>query len=548
MTKGRGVKIDDDSQAAGRGIRQSMSSLHTWAALLLGWILYAMFLTGTVSYFKDELSQWMRPELSRLSEIPDQAVVAQRIANELGNTVPGTTQWSIRLPDARNNSAYVFWRTSARNPGQRAFGEGNFDPATGQKVASRDTLGGEFFFRFHFQFHYMPVVWGRWLAGAAAMFMLVAIISGVITHKRIFVDFFTFRWGKRQRSWLDAHNALSVFGLPFHFMITYTGLVTLMALYMPWGENVAFKTPAERQQLTAELSAFIPVGKATGQKVPLASVEDMVRQAQERWGRDNVARVNAVLPGDAAARVAVTRGEAGRVSMSPQYMEFEGATGKLLAVRDHVGPAAETRGVFYALHLGRFSDAVTRWLYFLVSFTGTAMVGTGLVMWTVKRRKNLPEPDRPYFGFRLVERLNIASIAGLSVAMTAFLWGNRLLPPPLEGRADLEINLFFFVWALTLLHALVRPARSAWVEQLWMASVLLFLLPVLNALTTQRPLWHSLVEGDWIFVVMDLMCWTLALLHAVLAMRTARQRAGAPSRRKANRQAPITVASSERAG
>ena len=96
-------------------------------------------------------------------------------------------------------------------------------PRPASKVTSRETLGGDFFYRFHFQFHYMPVVWGRWLAGAAAMFMLVAIVSGVITHKKIFVDFFTFRWGKGQRSWLDAHNALSVFGLPFHLMITYTG-------------------------------------------------------------------------------------------------------------------------------------------------------------------------------------------------------------------------------------------------------------------------------------------------------------------------------------
>src|SRR3546814_3592298 len=87
------------------------------------------------------------------------------------------------------------------------------------------------------------------------MFMLVAIVSGVITHKKIFVDFFTFRWGKGQRSWLDAHNALSVFGLPFHLMITYTGLVTLMALYMPWGQQAAIQTAAERQQLSAELSA-----------------------------------------------------------------------------------------------------------------------------------------------------------------------------------------------------------------------------------------------------------------------------------------------------
>ena len=231
--------------------------------------------------------------------------------------------------------------------------------------------------------------------------------------------------------------------------------------------------------------------------------------------------------------------------MSPQYMEFEGSTGKLLTVRDNVGAAAETRGVLYALHLGRFSDTEMRWLYFLVSFMGTAMVGTGLVMWTVKRRQKLPDPDRPYFGFRLVERLNIASIAGLSIAMTAFLWANRLLPHPLEGRADWEIHAFFIVWALTLLHALLRPARSAWVEQLWAASALLFLLPVLNALTTQRPLWRSLVEGDWVFAGMDMMCWALALLHAVLAIRTARQGAISQSSRKPKRQAPITVASSE---
>ena len=537
------MATESDQDNAGRGIRQSMSDLHTWVGLLLGWVLYAMFLTGTVSYFKDELSQWARPELARLTERPDAAVVAQRFADGIDKIAPGTSQWSVRLPDDRNNSAYAFWRTAPREPGQRGFAEGHFDPATGERVNSRDTLGGEFFFRFHFQFHYMPVLWGRWLAGIAAMFMLVAIISGVITHKKIFVDFFTFRWGKGQRSWLDAHNALSVFGLPFHAMITYTGLVTLMALYMPWAGQMAIKSPAERQQMQAEFSAFTQPGKPTGQKMPLASVENMVRQAQERWGHDNVGRVNVSQPGDAAARVVVTRGDPGRVSMSPQYMEFEGTTGKLLSVRDQVGGAAETRGVLYALHLGRFSDTVTRWLYFLVSFTGTAMVGTGLVMWTVKRRQKLPDPQRPYFGFRLVERLNIASIAGLSVAMTAFLWGNRLLPTTLVGRSNWEIDLFFIVWAVTLLHAVLRPAKAAWIEQLWAAAALLALLPILNAITTQRPLWHSLAQGDWIFAGIDLMCWLLAALHVVLALRTARHQVKVPAKRKAPRPSPMAVAS-----
>lgn len=513
------------ARASGEGgVRQRMASLHTWTGLLLGWVLYAMFLTGTVSYFKDELSQWMRPELPALKQRLDQATTAQRIADELGRIVPDASMWSVKLPDAHSNSVYAFWRGGDRQAPRGGFGEGIFDPQTGARFAARGTLGGDFFYRFHFQFYYMSPLWGRWLAGIAAMFMLIAIIAGVITHKKIFTDFFTFRWGKGQRAWLDAHNALSVFGLPFHLMITYTGLVTLMALYFPWGEQTALRTPAERQQLAVELSAFGALPSTpSGQKAPLASIADMVRQAEARWGEGTVGRVNAALPGDAGARVAVTRGDAGRVSMSPSYLEFDGANGRLLAVHDRVGAAAETRGVLYALHLGRFGDIETRWLYFLVSFMGTAMVGTGLVMWTVKRRQKLADPARPHFGFRVVERLNIASIAGLSVAMTGYLWANRLLPHAMPSRAEWEIHAFFIVWGLTLLYALLRPARAAWVELLATAAALLALLPVLNTLTTSRPLWHSLAAGDWVFAGVDLMCWALAALHGVLAFRTARR-------------------------
>jgi len=509
------------AEPAPRGIRQTMVELHTWAGLLAGWLLYAMFLTGTVSYFKDEISQWMRPELAHQVSAPDLPAVAQRVTHTLRNVAAGSEQWSMQLPGPRSNVATAFWRVPG-SAGKRAFGEATFDPSTGGKVVARETLGGDFFYRFHFQFYYLPILWARWLAGLCAMFMLVAIVSGVITHKKIFTDFFTFRWGKGQRSWLDAHNAFSVFGLPFHLMITYTGLVTLMAMYVPWGSQIAIKTPDQRQLLNDQLSAYIQPAKPGGVKARLAPIDAMVRQAEARWGQGNVSRVTITLPGDAASQVAVARGESSRVSMSPQYMLFNGATGALIDVKDHVGGAAETRGVLYALHIGRFSDIQLRWLYFLVSLTGTAMVGTGLVMWTVKRRTKLPDPQRPHVGFRLVERLNVASIAGLSVAMTGFLWANRLLPLAVEARAEAEINLFFAVWAATLVYAIVRPARRAWIELLWLATALLALLPVLNAMTTPRPLWHSVATGDWVYAGFDLVTWAFAALHAALAIRTAR--------------------------
>lgn len=95
-----------------------------------------------------------------------------------------------------------------------------------------------------------------------------------------------------------------------------------------------------------------------------------------------------------------------------------------------------------------------------------------------------------------------------------------------------------------MLHALLRPARAAWVEQLWTAAALLALIPVLNAMTTLRPLWHSFAVGDWVFVGTDLMCWTLALLHAVLAIRTARHGARVrPPRGSAKRHALPTMSS-----
>ncbi|HEV7314113.1 PepSY-associated TM helix domain-containing protein [Sphingopyxis sp.] len=45
------------------GFRQSMAWLHTWTGLVLGWLLFAIFVTGTASYFQEEITAWMTPEV-----------------------------------------------------------------------------------------------------------------------------------------------------------------------------------------------------------------------------------------------------------------------------------------------------------------------------------------------------------------------------------------------------------------------------------------------------------------------------------------------------
>lgn len=221
-----------------QGFRQSMAWLHTWTGLLVGWVLLLIFMGGTASYYRDELSRWMRPELPTTTV---SSAVAMRSAERYLQThAPDAQSWNITLPDARTPVVTMYWQNPAPPPGKtlsrrELYGNAIIDPATGNPISARDTLGGDFFYRLHFDLHYLPVVWARYIVGFCAMFMLVAIISGVITHKKIFKDFFTFRPGKGLRSWLDFHNVSAVTALPYHAMITYTGIVTLMFMYLPWG-------------------------------------------------------------------------------------------------------------------------------------------------------------------------------------------------------------------------------------------------------------------------------------------------------------------------
>jgi uncharacterized iron-regulated membrane protein len=112
--------------------------------------------------------------------------------------------------------------------------------------------------------------------------MFVAIISGITPIKKIFKDFFTFRPAKGQRSWLDAHNATAVFALPFHIMITFSGLLLLMFMFMPWAMNSHYGNGQNFYQMLNE-----PVAKTPEQARLLA--EQKQKQAAEE-GRGNRGR------------------------------------------------------------------------------------------------------------------------------------------------------------------------------------------------------------------------------------------------------------------
>lgn len=508
-----------------------MGWLHTWCGLVTGWLLCAIFLTGTLSVFREPITRWMQapPPVPAGARPMADGAAAQAALDWLAGAAPGARFWRIELPARQGEALRLAWR-GRDGAQQRAF-----DPASGAVLPPqwvRDTEGGRHFMSFHYSLQ--AGLTGFWIVGVAAMGMLVALVSGVIVHKRIFSDFFTFRPGKGQRSWLDAHNAAGVLALPFLFMITLTGLWIFHTSYMPAPMHAAFGAgEAAYERLATALGGEpeAPRRKATGEAAPLPRMAPLLARAERLIGGD-AELLLVERPGDSSMVVRVVGrrpddGDSPRILNQPGTVILDGVNGAVLAVRK-ADPVEESAGsathrVVEHLHYARFGGWTMRWLYFVSGLMGTALMATGTVLYLVKRRqKSLAEFGRATpLVYRCFEAINIAAISGCAVACIAYFYGNRLLPPDLATRPAWEIRVFLLAWLATLAHAALRPRTAAWVEQLALGALLCAGLPVLNYLTTGQHLAAYLARADWQSAGVELTSVCFAALLAFAAHKAA---------------------------
>jgi hypothetical protein len=199
----------------------------------------------------------------------------------------------------------------------------------------------------------------------------------------------------------------------------------------------------------------------------LASLEPMATEAERRWGGGQIRSVDLRNPHDENARVTFVRAHVTPTSNGDQ-ITFDGTNGALVeaSVAERSAPINDS---MLSLHEGLFAGAVLRWLYFLSGLLGTVMIGTGLVLWTAKRRK---QGTVPHLGLAVVERLNVGTIAGLPVSTAAYFWANRLMPADLAARGEWEVHALFIAWTAMLAYPLLRPVRRAWIEEFSLAAAL----------------------------------------------------------------------------
>jgi len=528
--------------------RLSFAWLHTWFGLVLGFVLMAAFFFGSLSVFDREIDRWALPE-TRIEPQPMPSfdtILASRFAEiaapepeELAAASKRSTQ---PLPEKLKPALFGAYTThrdpvldvfvgfevpNSTLPNDLAYGSVVIDPRDGRKLPKdRLALGSAFFYPMHYSLHFTWYDIGMWIVGLAAMAMLAAVVSGVVMHRKIFREFFTFRPGKKLlRGTLDLHNLTGVVALPFHFLWALSGLIIFAGVYFPVFDKMLQPLVEQHEREEARHTGLD--AEPSGVPGTLASVDAMMIAAKDHWVSrgvpGEVGYLQVTHVGSSNAYVSIYRDSTDRVATA-EGLHFQGSTGRVIFEDPPTGAAETVNGFLTGMHLQQFRHWTLRWLIFVGGLLSCVCITTGFIFF-VEKRKHV-HARQGTSGSRWVDALAVTTVTGMMVATLATLVMNRALPEDLANRDLWEKSTFWIAWLTALTHALWRSAAvlqarmsKAWAEQSWAIAALGAVAVVLNAATTGDHLGRTLMAGYWPVAGVDLMLIASACAAAIAARK-----------------------------
>ncbi|WP_311220724.1 MULTISPECIES: PepSY-associated TM helix domain-containing protein [unclassified Acidovorax] len=540
--------------------RLSMAWLHTWFGLVMGFVLMVVFFFGALSVFDREIDRWaipqtrfepqpmpsfdrmLQPILQGMQPDPDNIEQAKsRVNGAIAKEFPVVSSWGAytthRDPVLGIFASYEL--PHAKDPEDVVWGSRTIDPRNGQLLPNDHLkIGSQFFYPLHYSLNFNWKNLGTWIVGFAALIMLVALVSGVVMHRKIFRELFTFRPKKHmQRSALDLHNLTGVVALPFHFIFAFSGLVIFGGTYFPI-THTQLEPLHELHEKHEAAETGLPHDRA-GFAAPLASVDAMVAEAQRRWAASgkagDVGFLNVRHVGDANGYVSIYRAGTDRIALVGDGIHFKASTGDVLRVDPPQTAVASVNTFLTGLHLQHFRHWLLRWLYVLGGLAGCICIATGFIFFVEKRKRQHAKQGSS--GARWVDAFAVATVTGMLLATLSMLIANRLLPAEMPtgwaGKGTWEQYTFWAAWVLAFLHGIWRTApvaqarmAPAWHEQCWAIAVLAVAAVLLNWVTTGDHLLRTIGAGYWPVAGLDLAILTSAAI-AVLAARRLKRRADA---------------------
>ncbi|MEY4414424.1 MAG: hypothetical protein RIQ53_1717 [Pseudomonadota bacterium] len=526
-------------------------TVHTWTGIVCGMALFIAFYAGALTVFKQPLQRWASSAVVQPT-LPLEAV-QPLIVRTLAAAPEARRDFTVWLHDdaltgARAAQAWLGWQVH-----DEAADEHD-SAAVRHRTATLDAAGAV-------QVQALPPsqvspladvidtlhrVLGlptdsdphRWIMGVVSALYALALFSGVVVLLPTLVkDLFALRVGPNlKRMWLDAHNVVGLFSLPFHLVMALTAVV--FAFHDPiyglqddlihqgrWASAFARGGAPARATAPRDPAALLPPARLLAlarQQAPGLAPEALQylavttpRAAVRVWGRDPAA----VSP----------RARGGFLALDPY-------SGRVLSTDFLPGrqtPANQWIASFFALHMAAFGGTEVAWLYFVLALAGAWLFYSGNLLWVESRRKRAPRGQGTAVGQRRDVRLMAAAtvgvclgcVCGISLMLAATRGLHGRVADPLAWHHALYYGAFFgaLAWAFW------RGAARAAVELLWAAAALTAAIPLGS--WAAPALWggRSPAEGGEVWGGVELTAWVGALVLAGLARAATRRARTGPA-------------------
>lgn len=507
-------------------IVRTYRQVHSWIGISCGLALFIAFYAGAITMFEDRVREWAAgpthlpepvelartPELlARIIEEHPGVARSYRVHLETGPDLPARVSWLAETMDADDHSTIpVAYGASLDDTGTLVTARVDVAPVAQMIDVLHQQVGLP-----------LPHEWAMPVTGMVALAYAVALVAGVITLLPSLVkDLFALRIGANlKRMWLDVHNALGVFSLPFHLVMALTTVVF-----------------AFHEQLYELQDALVYDGRLADQWAQGLPERPQAPSGATPLAPDLlVGRIARQAPGFTPVMVEYRGAPDGTVSArvqgyDPRYA-MRGPTFGLAGIDPYTGRLVETNYLpgyqqgwaavitsFFALHFGSFGGNPVRWGYFLLGLAGAFVFYTGNLLWLESHRRRarggeVPAQKRSSV---LMAGLSVGGtlgcVAGISVTLAAARW----LPGCSEDPAAWHRYIYYGVFLGAIAWATLRGAARGSVELLW-ASVLAALLIPLSSLLMPDAHPGSAAWG------VDLVALTGALVLGLAARATRRR-------------------------
>ncbi|MGB2741581.1 MAG: PepSY-associated TM helix domain-containing protein [Cognaticolwellia sp.] len=349
-------------------IVKKMFDAHSAIGLAVGALMYIICLTGSLAVFYPEFERWEQPNIAEYQNFPASSV--RQAYQQYADTV--------KVPE---KSVYVVLPTKEVPRAHLSDGEQEWWlNQNGTFSAAINKPWTEMLQDLHIYLH-LPKTLGIVIVSFLGVLLAHLIISGVLTHSRIFKDAFTLNWGGTgQKQQIDLHNRLSVWGLPFHAMIAITGaffgLVSILILIA-----AAAFYDNDRAALIADIYGEEPMitnAPTLNVERSLANIAIADKQAtpiylvvQNMGSEKQFIEIAATLPE--------------RLIYSELY-QFH-ADGSYIGQQGMANGPIGRQIVYsvYRLHFGHFGNIAVKFIYLILGLALTYISVSGINMWLNKR-------------------------------------------------------------------------------------------------------------------------------------------------------------------